>query len=158
MSEIPSFIADRLRAEGEKMVTFFSTLTDDQWQKTVYTEGAEWNIRDVLAHFVSTEKSLLKLFHNINNGGPGAPDDFSVGRFNVSQVVKLQGVSQRELMDEYISAREEMIIWVSSLSETDLEKTGRHPFLGQTTIVGMVKMVYRHNQIHYRDLRRILDD
>jgi hypothetical protein len=37
-----------------------------------------------------------------------------------------------------------------------LEKTGRHPFLGVTTLREMIKMIYIHNQTHYRDLRRVL--
>jgi len=47
-------------------------MTDSQWQKEVYTEGATWTIRNVLAHFVTSERGLLKLFENIRQGGDGA--------------------------------------------------------------------------------------
>jgi hypothetical protein len=42
------------------------------------------------------------------------------------------------------------------LQESDLELQGRHPFLGMTSIREMVKMLYLHNQIHYRDLKKVL--
>jgi len=51
------------------------------------------------------------------------------------------------------SVREKMATWVESLDEADLAKEGRHPFLGETTVEEMIKLVYRHNQIHYRDMR-----
>jgi len=37
-----------------------------------------------------------------------------------------------------------------------LEKQGRHPFLGVTTIREMVKMLYIHNLTHYRDMKKAL--
>ena len=154
MPESPAFLAERLRAEGERTATFFAALTGDQWQQVVYTEGAEWKVRDMLAHFVSVEKSILKLFENIREGGMGANEDFSVGRFNAEQVSKLAEISPPDLLAQYQEARAKMIAWVSGLSESDLQKTGRHPFLGVTTLSEMIKMVYRHNQIHLRDLRR----
>ena len=154
MPESPAFLAERLRADGERTAAFFAALTGDQWQQVVYTEGAEWKVRDMLAHFVSVEKSILKLFENIREGGMGASEDFSVDRFNAEQVSKLAEISPSDLLAQYQEARAKMIAWVSGLSESDLQKTGRHPFLGVTTLGEMIKMVYRHNQIHLRDLRR----
>ena len=39
-------LAEKLKSEGERMVAFFSTLTDDQLQAEVYTEGTTWTIRN----------------------------------------------------------------------------------------------------------------
>jgi hypothetical protein len=132
MPESPAFLAERLGTEGERIAASFAALTGDQWGQVVYTEGAEWKVRDVLAHFVSVEKSILKLFENIRSGGGGTSEDFSVDRFNAEQVSKL-----------------------AEISPSDLQKRGRHPFLGVTTLGEMIKMVYRHNQIHLRKLRQL---
>jgi len=155
MPESPAFLAERLRAEGERIAAFFAELTGYEWQQVVYTEGAEWKVRDMLAHFVSVEKSILKLFENIREGGMGASEDFSVNRFNAEQVSKLAEISPSDLLAQYLEARARMIAWVSGLSGSELQKTGRHPFLGVTTLGEMIKMVYRHNQIHLRELRPI---
>ncbi|MCX6068934.1 MAG: DinB family protein, partial [Chloroflexi bacterium] len=69
---------------------------------------------------------------------------------------KTQALTPAELLEQFKAVRGKMIALVASFSETDLEKQGRHPFLGQTTLAEMIKMVYRHNQIHYRDLRKII--
>jgi hypothetical protein len=155
MSEIAELV-EKLETEGEKFFHIFSELTDDQWQAEVYTEGETWTIRNVLSHFVTSERGLVKLFESIRQGGEGAADDFSIDRFNKSQQAKTKDLSVVELLEKYKSTRAETIIWVSGLSETDLEIMGRHPFLGETVLREMIKMLYLHNQIHYRDLKKVL--
>jgi hypothetical protein len=60
-------------------------------------------------------------------------------------------------MDLFKDGRSEMISFVGSLSIEDLLREGRHPFLGLTSLAEMIKMVYRHNQIHHRDLRKLIN-
>ena len=158
MPETPSFLSERLKTEGEKTAAFFASLTDDQWQAAVYTEGATWTIRNVLAHYVTAEKGFLKLFPSIRDGGPGARADFDIDRYNASQQEKTRDFTPQELLAQFRAVRAEMVAWVASLTEADLQKQGRHPFLEQTTLAEMIKMVYRHNQIHYRDLRKIMSE
>jgi hypothetical protein len=155
MSEIAE-LAEKLKSEGEKFIRIFSELTDEQWQTEVYTEGTTWTIRNVLSHFVTSERGLVKLFEQIRQGGNGAADDFSIDRYNESQQAKTKDLSVAELLEKYRSTRAETIIWVSGLKEVDLELTGRHPFLGETSLREMVKALYIHNQLHYRDLKKVL--
>ena len=155
MSELTE-LADKLTAEGERFVTFFSGLTDAQWQADVYTEGTTWSVRNVLAHFVTSERGLVKLFEEIRKGGAGIADDFSIDRYNARQQEKTQELTPQELLEQYKSVRADSVTWVRGLQESDLEITGRHPFLGPTTIREMIKMLYLHNQLHYRDLKKAL--
>ncbi len=155
MSEV-NVIAEKLRSEGEKFVGIFSALTDEQWQTEVYTEGTTWTIRNVLSHFVTSERGLVKLFEQIRQGGSGAADDFSIDRYNESQQKKTQDLPVAELIELYKSTRAETVTWVSGLQESELEIIGRHPFLETTTLREMVKMLYIHNQVHYRDLKKVL--
>lgn len=155
MSE-PTELADKLQSEGERFVEIFSALTDADWQADVYTEGTVWTVRNVLSHFVTSERGLVQLFEQIRLGSAGAPDDFSIDRYNASQQAKTKDASPSELLEQYKSVRADTVTWVSGLQESDLEKTGRHPFLGQTTLREMVKMLYLHNQIHYRDIKKAL--
>ncbi len=154
MPDTPAFLSERLKSEGEKMVAFFAALTPGQWGTEVYTEGGLWSVRKVLAHFVTAERGFLALFEGIRAGGAGAPEDFSIDRYNASQQEKTRDLPPGELLAQYTAVRAEMAAWVAGLSEADLMREGRHPFLGQTTLAEMVKMVYLHNQIHLRDLRK----
>jgi len=155
MSEIDE-LAEKLKSEGEKFVRIFSEIRDDQWQKEVYTEGTTWTIRNVLAHFVTSERGLLKLFEQMRQGGAGAAEDFSIDRYNAAMQARTKSATPQELLEQYKEVRAGAIAWVSSLKESELEITGRHPFLGQTVIREMIKMLYIHNQLHYRDMRKAL--
>jgi uncharacterized damage-inducible protein DinB len=158
MPETPAFLAERLKTEGEKTAVLFASLTDPQWQATVYTEGAQWSVRHVLAHFVMAEKSFIKLFANIRDGGTGVPEDFDLDRQNAKHQQEVETLSPQELLQQFQAVRAEMVVFVAALSAGDLETHGRHPFLGVTTLAEMIKLVYRHNQIHARDLRSAVPD
>jgi len=158
MSETtPAWLAERLKKEGEKVVAYFAALTDEQWQSEVYTEGDTWTTRNVLAHFVTSERGLLKLFKNIREGGLGASDDFSIDHYNARQQEKTKDLTPQELLAQFAEVRADTAEWVSALSKDDLAKEGRHPFLGQAPLVEMLKMIYLHNQIHFRDFRKLVE-
>ncbi|MCC6501420.1 MAG: DinB family protein [Anaerolineales bacterium] len=149
-------LAEKLKSEGEKFYAIFAALTDDQWQIEVYTEGATWTIRNVLSHFVTSERGLVKLFERIRTTGEGASDDFSIDRYNAAQQERTKDLPPRELLEQYKEVRSDSVAWVAGLKDEELEITGRHPFLGMTKIRDMIKMLYIHNQNHYRDLRKAL--
>ena len=155
MSEVTD-LAQKLKSEGEKMASIFSGLSDDQWVQQVYTEGSTWTIRNVLSHFVTSERGLVKLFEQIRQGGAGSPDDFSIDRYNASMQERTREMSPRELLDQYRRVRANTVSWVSGLNESDLDMTGRHPFLGKTVLREMIKMLYIHNLTHYRDMKKVL--
>ncbi|MCC6299169.1 MAG: DinB family protein [Anaerolineales bacterium] len=155
MSEITE-LADKLKSEGEKFYAIFAGLTDDQWQAEVYTEGETWTLRNLLSHFVTSERGLVKLFERIRTTGEGASEDFSIDRYNAAQQARTKDVLPRDLLEQYKEVRSNSVAWVSGLNEEELEITGRHPFLGVSKIRDMIKMLYIHNQNHFRDMRKAL--
>ncbi len=155
MSEITE-LAEKLKSEGEKFAAIFSALSEDQWKTEVYADGETWTIRNVLSHFVASERALVKLFESIRQGGAGSPDDFSIDRYNAAQQQKSKDFTPAELLRQYKEMRANTIAWVLSLKDEELELKGRHPFLGKTTLREMVKMLYIHQQTHYRDLKKVI--
>ena len=155
MSEINE-LADKLRSEGDKFYSLFAGLADDEWNIEVYTEGETWTIRNVLAHFVTAERGLVKLFERIRTTGEGVPEDFSIDRANAAQQAKTKDLSPQELLEQYKEVRSDSVAWTLSISDDDLEKEGRHPYLGVTKIREMLKTLYVHNQLHYRDMKKML--
>jgi len=149
-------LAEKLKNEGERMFQFFSDLSEDKWMNEVYTEGATWSVRNVLAHFVTSERGLIKLFERIRTSGEGSADDFSIDQYNAAQQEKTKELQPAELLEQYKQVRAAAVTWVSGLKDEELEIQGRHPFLEETTLREMVKMLYVHNQMHYRDVKRAL--
>jgi len=155
MSEITD-LAEKLKSEGDKLVAVFAGLSDEQWQTEIYTEGTTWTICNLLSHFVTSERGLIKLFERIRQTGEGSPEDFSIDRYNSKMQERTRELTPQELLEQYKFVRAESVAWTSSLAESDLERQGRHPFLGMTTIREMIKMLYIHNLTHYRDMKKAL--
>lgn len=155
MSEIAE-LSEKLKTEGERFVTFFSGLTEEQWNSNVYTEGETWALRNVLSHFVTSERGLVKLFERIRTTGEGSAVDFSIDSYNAVQQQKTKEFTPAELLEQYKEVRANSVAWVSGLKDEELEIKGRHPFLGETVIREMVKMLYIHNQVHYRDIKKTM--
>jgi len=153
----PAWLAERLEKEGEKVIAYFTALTDEQWNIEVYTEGDTWTIRNVLAHFVTSEHGLHKLFQAILEGGLGASDDFSIDYYNARQQEKTKDMTPGELLKQFKAVRADLVKWVSKRSQDDLALEGRHPFMGQVNLGEMLKMIYLHNQLHFRDFRKSVE-
>jgi hypothetical protein len=156
MSETPEFLSDRLHAEGTRVVEFFKTLSVDQWSIIVYLQESQWTFHDLLAHFVASEIGRQKLIIDVVNGGKGAALDFDIDRFNQRQVNRYSNESNSELLIIFSAERNCLIDIVSGLKQADLDRIGNDPFLGEVTVSEMIKLTYRHLQIHIRDARRCL--
>jgi uncharacterized damage-inducible protein DinB len=156
MSEEAQSLAQKLEQEGEKTLAFFRSLEDASWSRPVYTEPHTWTVRDVLAHLVTAEKGLLELFESILRGSPGVAADFSIDDYNARHLEKTAALTPEELLEGYRQVRAETVQWTRQRTSTELERRGRHPFLGETTLREMLKMIYLHNQLHLRDVRKAL--
>lgn len=156
MIDSPEELSRRLIAEGEKTRTFFAGLTDEEWRRQAYTDGACWSIREILAHFLAAEVAFQELIANIQSGGSGSPEDFDLNVYNERNVKSLSDDPPDVLLSSFVRARTETAAQVSQLDPEDLLRMGRHPFLGVTQLIDMIKMIYRHNQIHQREVRKIL--
>lgn len=156
MAATQELLVNRLREVGEKSVQFFQDLKPEQFETKIYTDGSQWSVRQVLAHFALAEDSLFRLVENIVNGGAGTPEGFNLDAYNEYKVSSVEKSTVNELLDLFDKNRQSTIELVSELNSNDLEKMGRHPFLGYAAVGDIVKLIYRHNQIHLREIRRAL--
>ena len=156
MSSEIEHIATRMARYGEKTLGYFQDLTSEEWQTQVYTTGSEWTVRDILAHFVSAERAFYQLVEDVAAGGSGAPRDLDIVEFNEREVPKLDPLSPEELLDAFDQARAESVQLTQNLNTEDLDKVGYHPWFGEVELRDMVKLVYRHNMIHLRDVRKAI--
>ncbi len=157
MSEKHALIQKRLRDEGDKLVALFESLTPEQWRTVIYGEGMAWTVKDLLAHQVSVEREFQYYGRDILNGGPGAPEDFSIDTFNNNAVAQLADRMPDQLLGDFQAARQDTIDFVGLIKDDQFAWQGRHPFFGMMMIEDMFKLMYRHNMMHARDIRRVLD-
>ncbi|MBN2502161.1 MAG: DinB family protein [Anaerolineales bacterium] len=155
-AQTPESIARRLEKEGAKNLEFFESLSPADWQKPLYSDGAQWTVHELFTHFVESESSIAKLISAIVGGAAGVGADFDIDRWNASKVAELKHMSREELLADFKQLRAKNVEIVAGLVEGDLEKQGRHPFLGVTSIAEMLKLMYLHLQLHTRDVKRAL--
>ncbi len=158
MKERKQAIITELEKAAEETTTLFTALSPAQLARPVYTESIEWNVRHVLAHLVTIEKSMHWLFRNLLDGGPGAPEDFDIDRFNRSQPAKLDHLSLAELIEQFRAVRTETIAIVSSMADSDFDREGRHPFHGHGRLELFIRWAYEHQRLHEEDVRRALGE
>ena len=137
-------------------ISLYESLSSEQLKVQVYKDP-DWTVKQVLAHFITIEKSMHRLFNDILSGGPGSPDDFDVDRFNQTQPVKLDPLSLDELIARYTKVRQKTITIVKNMSEDDLAREGRHAFHGPDKLGRFIRWAYEHVQLHEADLRKVLE-
>ena len=140
----------------EDTITFFRSLTPDELSKQVYQDGAQWTVQQVLAHFITIERSMQWLFKNILAGGPGSPEGFDVERFNRTQPRKYDGQTIDALITKFRSVRNETLEIVGSMSDADLDREGRHAFHGHGKLQRFIIWAYEHVALHLEDLHQRL--
>ncbi|MFZ0242597.1 MAG: DinB family protein [Desulfobacterales bacterium] len=148
----------RVLEEGlERTVAFFKILSPSDLDLSVYVDEVNWSVRRVLSHFITIETSMQWLFRNMLAGGPGAPEDFDLERFNRTQPAKLDGLSPGELIDRFRAVRKETISIVADMQDSDLERIGRHPFHGTGRLERFILWADEHARLHEGDVRKVLE-
>lgn len=145
-----------LDAAAQETVQLYAALGPQALSTVVYTEEVHWTVRQVLAHLVTIEHSMHTLFRDMLAGGPGSPEDFDVMRFNRTQPRKLDHLSLSELIERFQAVRRETIAIVAGMAESDLDRQGRHVFLGPGRLERFIRWAYEHARLHEDDVRRAL--
>jgi len=145
-----------LEEGAARTITFFKSLPPADLDRTVYVDDVHWTVRQVLAHFITIEKSMQWLFRNMLTGGPGSPQDFDLERFNRAQPAKLDGLSLNELIERFKAVRGETVAIVSDMADSDFDRVGRHPFHGTDRLERFIRWADEHARLHELDIRGVL--
>lgn len=154
MSNGPA-LATKLRSEGEHTLAFFTGLAEEDWQQALYLDGAEWRVRDALEHLIQSEASLRVLFRKVVVSGEGAPANFDIDGFNRERTGRLAALTREQLLQRFTHERNKTADFASELTVEQLALRGRHPALGDSSIEEMLKMIYLHNTMHVRDIKKV---
>jgi hypothetical protein len=156
MSDRTDYLAKRLAQQRDQSVELFRSLDADQWVSVVHEDEGHWDVRTLLSHFISSEASMMKLMQSIIEGGAGVGEDFDLDRFNAGRASKMADLTPEALIPQFIETRAATINYVRMLTDEQLDIQGRHASQGIQTIEGIIKIVYKHNQLHEREIREAL--
>jgi hypothetical protein len=156
ISDKATKLAEKLTSEGERSLAFFRGLPAEIWSKQIYSEGAMWTARDAVEHLTIAEHGMKRLCEQIIETGVGAPEDFDVDAQNKSKTGRFANLSREELLQMYADTRARTVAYARTLSDEQLAKRGRHPAMGDSSVEGILKIIYLHNNMHIGDIKKLV--
>ena len=148
-------LAEKLLVEGERTAAFFEDLGVEAWSRQLYAHDNLWTVRDALEHLTLAETNLIAIIADVAAGGTGAPDGFDIDAFNRDHTGHLAALHRPALLAAYRTQRARTAELARSLSESQLALRGRHPAMGDASVADMLKMIYLHNAMHVKDVKRL---
>jgi hypothetical protein len=131
------------------------TGVNDEW--VMNNEGPEtFSPYDVIGHLIHGEKTdwtaRTKMILESGSSKTFVPWD----RF--AQFENSKGKTLQQLLEEFESLRKENLAWLKSLnlSETDLDKNGMHPMLGEVTLRNLLATWVVHDLTHIAQITRVM--
>jgi len=132
-------------------------LPQPQLDCLIYSNGPGWTVLQVFAHLVLSREGFFLLIEDVLSGGPGAPEDFDIDWFNEKDVNDLVGLSLDELVSDFSEFACPKCSTDCQLNSYRSGSNWTTSFSGVTSLEEIIKLLYRHNQIHQRDVRRFLN-
>ncbi len=154
MSERKSALMLRMREEGEKTVAFFRGLAPDAWDRRIYADGPAWTVREIMCHFLNVEEGLQALVRDVLAGGGGAPDGMDIDSYNAEHVAQMAHWKPDDLITAFAETRQGTIEVFQTAQESDFDRMGRHPLIGNRSLEDLVRTIYLHNKNHQREIMR----
>jgi hypothetical protein len=150
-------LAKRLHGGASSTMALLKGLGNTQWQEILYEEPYPWTVRDMLAHLLSAEEGLARIAQDVAAGGSGAPEGFEdYDHYNAQEQGRLAGIPVERLLSALAATREATIEWVATLDDTDLDREGHHPALGEVSLETLINAIHGHQLMHVRDLQALL--
>lgn len=150
-------ILKRLVEDGQKTQEFFRALSPEELSQQIYHARSGWTVREIIGHLLNAEQGFHRLVEDVAAGGTGAPEGIDIDDFNEEEVGGMDTRDSAALLHDFATARAATINLVSQLPDAVLEREGRHPFFGMTSVEKMLKLITTHAMIHQRDVKRALD-
>jgi uncharacterized damage-inducible protein DinB len=157
LDEDLAHIQKRLAKEGEKIFAFFESLSQSDWDQQVYTTGSCWQVRQVLAHFISAERAYQHAIQDVIKGGRGTSENLDINRFNETETPLLSQQPLPYLLATLRKTRLETLQITRTLDESDLRRSAGHPWFGEKEVGWYLKLLYRHQSMHLYDVRKALE-
>ncbi len=152
-------LAPRLQAIKDNLsdsLQYLNTILDQangNWETAVYSDGAAWNLRQLLIHIGIAEKGMLGQVQRIVAGAEGVPADFDLERYNRRSVEKNAQLSAEEARAAIVAANAEIVEWVENITTVaTLDLEGRHGSLDILSVEQILMLIGDHRRNHLNDI------
>lgn len=143
-------LLEELEDSQRKVTAILSRMGPVQdWQR----EPVEWSFRYIAAHLATVERGCH--LHRVERIAAG--DSPYLDRYNYTAA----DFAQRDLADSlhaWSAARQQLIEFVSRLSENELRFTGAHEGIGAITVLDALQEILDQDHGNYRHVRQLITD
>ncbi|MGE5139866.1 MAG: DinB family protein, partial [Rudaea sp.] len=84
----------------------------------------------------------------VTGENPRLKPDYNNDYYNARQQEKRANLTVDQLRAELIETRADLLSFMESLRERDLLKQGQHPVAGDTTVIGVLRILQEHERGH----------
>lgn len=148
----PQELMEKLHRGLVKSQEIFDSLSAEQWDRPVFEDIDSWSARELIAHFIFTEENLLSIAKDIISGGEGSPEGIDIDAFNADEMHRMQTFSADQLRKMLTEVRQATIAWLDEQDDQILDRMGRHPTLGITSVETVIFSIYAHQLLHMREV------
>ena len=141
---MPSSISTRLQYQHKSLLDLIDGLTDEQIRRQII--AGKWSIFENIVHLSTYQHTMIsRIKQMLEHDNPFFPrytaETDPLFHDNCSK-------SSREIMQDLITTRKEMAAEIISFKETDLDKTGVHPFFGKMNLLQWLNFFLLHEAHH----------
>jgi uncharacterized damage-inducible protein DinB len=142
--QLPSYISTRIQYQHKSLVDIIDGLSEEQIRRNVTAD--KWSIFENIVHLQTYQHIFCERMDTIlKEENPSFP------RYSAdADPLYLDNchMTTREIMQDFITTRKEMVLRTMNLSDSDLERTGTHPFFGKMNMVQWLNFFLMHESHH----------
>jgi hypothetical protein len=155
---MPETIA-QLRQNLESARAYLNTVLDaaaDHTDAQVYSDGLQWNVRQIAVHLSDADRGHNSQIMAFNEARDIIPEDFDIERYNKRVTEKRAETTFAEARAALSESRAALNVWLDTLDEAALDKTGRHASLRILSIREVLQWMALHERQHADDIASAL--
>jgi hypothetical protein len=141
-------ILKQLEKSHTQLTEYLGRLSPADWERPIQDEDQRWTTRQMLIHLVDSQKGMTGQMMRINQGEEAIPPDFDLDRWNKRTVEKNAERTVDDLLAQLQSDYTKLTAFVTSLSDADLDKRGRHSSLVVMSLEEIARLIASHEAEH----------
>jgi uncharacterized damage-inducible protein DinB len=142
--QMPSSISTRLQYQHKSLIDIIEGLSDEQIRTKVVP--GKWSIFENIVHLMTYQHIMIKRISRILEEDNPAFERY-VADTDPSFIDNC-AKSSREIMQDLLTTRKEMAAGILTFRESDLDKTGMHPFFGKMHVLQWLNFFLLHEAHH----------
>ncbi len=148
MSMRKTAIVNLLDQTRQQLKAVLDRLQPGDWETPVQEADQKWTVRQIVSHLVDAQRGMTVQITRINAGEATVPPDFDLNRWNKRSVEKAADKQPPELLTALDEGRTALKQVLDGLSDSDLDKRGRHSSLQIMSIEEIARLIGTHEADH----------